>query len=55
MRIMLGMYLLAFAIVGSEMQSNWEWFLGHLANVLSDQEREITFLSDRNPGLLNAV
>ena len=50
-----GMYPLAFAIVGSETESNWLWFLGHLSNVLGDQEREITFLSDRNPGLLNAV
>ncbi|KAL6129676.1 hypothetical protein ACLB2K_073025 [Fragaria x ananassa] len=45
----------AFAIVDSENNANWKWFFDHLYNILSTQGRIVTFVMDRNGGLLNAV
>ena len=49
-----GLFPLAFAVVDSENEANWFWFLEQLSNVL-DQSRVVTFVSDRNLGLLEAM
>lgn len=41
--------------MSSETQVNWKWFVEHVAVILKEQGRSITFMTDRNPGLLNAV
>ncbi|KAF5931839.1 hypothetical protein HYC85_028010 [Camellia sinensis] len=43
-----------FAIVDSEGESNWSWFLYELSKVIAD-DRRMTFVSDRNIGLLEAM
>ncbi|XP_040364500.1 uncharacterized protein LOC112171413 [Rosa chinensis] len=45
----------AFAVVDSENHDNWDWFFDHLYNILSPQGRNVTFVTDRHSGLLNAV
>lgn len=50
-----GIYPLAFAIVDSEDENNWTWFLTNLYKILEPQGRKITFISDRNKGLLESV
>ncbi|KAL6129949.1 hypothetical protein ACLB2K_068331 [Fragaria x ananassa] len=50
-----GIYPLAYAIVASEDENNWTWFMENLNNILKDQGRIITFISDRCKGLLEAV
>ncbi|KAF5932128.1 hypothetical protein HYC85_028299 [Camellia sinensis] len=45
---------LAMAIVNMETTDSWEWFFMHLSNILLD-ERPITFISDRNARLLEAL
>ncbi|XP_040365890.1 uncharacterized protein LOC121050329 [Rosa chinensis] len=45
----------AFAVVDSENHANWDWFFYHLYNILSPQGRNVTFVTDRHSGLLNAV
>ncbi|XP_062021203.1 uncharacterized protein LOC133737714 [Rosa rugosa] len=45
----------AFAVVDSENHVNWDWFFDHLYNILSPQGRNVTFVTDRHSGLLNAV
>ncbi|XP_024200641.1 uncharacterized protein LOC112203983 [Rosa chinensis] len=50
-----GIYPLAFAIVDSEDENNWTWFLENIYQILRPQGRKITFISDRNKGLLEAV
>ncbi|KAL6226245.1 hypothetical protein ACLB2K_000208 [Fragaria x ananassa] len=50
-----GIYPLAYAIVASEDENNWTWFMENLNNILKDQGRTITFISDRCKGLLEAV
>ncbi|XP_028062973.1 uncharacterized protein LOC114266284 [Camellia sinensis] len=49
-----GLFPLVYAIVGSENNANWGWFLQHLANVVPS-ERTITFVSDQNVGLIEAI
>ncbi|XP_028089335.1 uncharacterized protein LOC114289766 [Camellia sinensis] len=49
-----GLFPLAFAIVDSESESNWSWFLYELSKVIT-ADRCITFVSDRNLGLLEAM
>ncbi|XP_028112991.1 uncharacterized protein LOC114311129 [Camellia sinensis] len=49
-----GFFSLAMAIVDTETTDSWEWFFMHLSNILLD-ERPITFISDRNTGLLEAL
>ncbi|XP_028066671.1 uncharacterized protein LOC114269541 [Camellia sinensis] len=49
-----GFFPLAMAIVETETTDSWEWFFMHLSNILLD-ERPITFISDRNAGLLEAL
>lgn len=48
-----GLFPLAFAIVGTENDDNWLWFLEILKSVLSP--RPITFISDRNHGLVSNI
>ncbi|KAL6284430.1 hypothetical protein ACE6H2_015359 [Prunus campanulata] len=50
-----GFYPLAFGVVDSETEENWTWFLQHLAAILLPMGRMVTFFSDRNHGLLNAM
>ncbi|XP_028057170.1 uncharacterized protein LOC114261161 [Camellia sinensis] len=49
-----GFFPLAMAIVDTETTNSWEWFFMHLSNILLDK-RPITFISDRNAGLLEAL
>lgn len=39
----------------SESEDNWTWFFENLYQVLAPQGRTVTFISDRNPGLLEGV
>jgi len=49
------LYPLAWAVVESENQSSWEWFLHHLRWALPLlAEEEATLISDRDKGLLEA-
>ncbi|BFG34699.1 hypothetical protein CerSpe_209720 [Prunus speciosa] len=50
-----GSFPFAFAIVDSENEENWSWFFENLAKVLTPQGRTITFISDHNKGLTEAV
>ncbi|XP_034210737.1 uncharacterized protein LOC117623844 [Prunus dulcis] len=50
-----GSFPFAFAIVDSENEVNWIWFFENLAKVLTPQGRTITFISDHNKGLTEAV
>ncbi|XP_028124425.1 uncharacterized protein LOC114321467 [Camellia sinensis] len=45
---------LAMAIVDTETIDSWEWFFMRLSNILLD-ERPITFISNRNAGLFEAL
>ncbi|XP_028110540.1 uncharacterized protein LOC114309038 [Camellia sinensis] len=49
-----GSFLVAFAIVDSERESNWSWFLYELSKVIVD-DRCMTFVSDCNLRLLEAM
>ncbi|XP_004309311.1 PREDICTED: uncharacterized protein LOC101313268 [Fragaria vesca subsp. vesca] len=50
-----GLYPVAYAIVDSETESNWRFFLQCVSEVFSRYPmRQVTFISDRNPGLLSA-
>ncbi|XP_028072721.1 uncharacterized protein LOC114274935 [Camellia sinensis] len=49
-----GFFHPVMAIVDMETIDSWEWFFMHLSNILLD-ERQITFISDRNAGLLKAL
>ncbi|XP_028070439.1 uncharacterized protein LOC114272923 [Camellia sinensis] len=49
-----GLFPVAFAIVDSESESNWSWFLYELSKVIADDIR-MTFVSDHNLGLLEAM
>ncbi|GJV34033.1 elongation factor G, III-V domain-containing protein [Tanacetum coccineum] len=47
---------LAWAIVETESQSSWTWFLKHLKiDIKTRDGQEWTFMSDKQKGLLNAV
>ncbi|KAM7514243.1 hypothetical protein LguiA_003826 [Lonicera macranthoides] len=48
-------YPLDFAVVSSESQVHWTWFVEHVAVILKEQGRNVTFMTYWNPGLLNAV
>ncbi|CAL2280418.1 unnamed protein product [Prunus armeniaca] len=50
-----GFYPLAFGVVDSKTEENLTWFLQHLAFILLPMGRLVTFFSDRNQGLLNAM
>ncbi|CAN6583273.1 unnamed protein product [Malus baccata var. baccata] len=50
-----GFFPLAFGIVDSENKNIWTWFLENLADILLPQGRTVTFISDHNKGLLEAV
>ncbi|XP_050113356.1 uncharacterized protein LOC126591625 [Malus sylvestris] len=50
-----GFFPLAFAMVDLENEENWTWFMEQLSYMLTPQERTITFVSDRNKGLLESV
>ncbi|GKC21438.1 elongation factor G, III-V domain-containing protein [Tanacetum coccineum] len=50
------MYPLAWAIVETESESSWSWFLEHLkADIMTPDGKEWAFMSDKQKGLLNAV
>jgi hypothetical protein len=44
----------AFALVPSEHQDNWEWFMGHVREMVIGA-REVCIISDRHHGILKAV
>ncbi|KAF7815608.1 serine/threonine-protein phosphatase 7 long form-like protein [Senna tora] len=46
---------LAFAIVEKESESSWHWFLTLLRRHLVKDRTDICLISDRHPGILNAV
>ncbi|CAL2264962.1 unnamed protein product [Prunus armeniaca] len=50
-----GFFPFAFAIVDSENKENWSWFFENLAKVLTPQGRTITFVSDHNKDVIEAV
>ncbi|KAM1935232.1 hypothetical protein ACFX15_019318 [Malus domestica] len=50
-----GLFPFAFALIDVEDEANWTWFLMNLFAVLSEDERTITFLSNRHKGLLQYV
>ncbi|KAM1392186.1 hypothetical protein ACFX2I_019800 [Malus domestica] len=50
-----GLFPFAFALIDVEDEVNWTWFLMNLFAVLSEDERTITFLSNRHKGLLQYV
>lgn len=45
---------LAYAICNAENESNWEWFLSRLKQVVLEN-RKLTFISDRCKGLIEAI
>ncbi|KAG5536254.1 hypothetical protein RHGRI_023886 [Rhododendron griersonianum] len=47
------LFPIAFAICDAENDANWVWFLGLLRSTLSP--RPITFITDRNAGLVNNI
>ncbi|KAL2486051.1 SWIM-type domain-containing protein [Abeliophyllum distichum] len=49
-----GLYPLAYAVVDSENYDNWLWFLEQLRSIVQST-RELTFVSDRNVGLMEAL
>jgi len=50
-----GIYPLCYAVVDSENSDNWLWFMGKLAEILTNQCRVVTIISDRHKGLRDAV
>ena len=52
------LFPLAFAVVNAENDDNWRWFLSKLREILelpNENLRTITFLSDRQKGLVDGV
>jgi transposase-like protein len=56
------LFPLAFAVVSAENDNNWDWFLKHLHSIIDENLPtsittidEVTFLSDRQKGLLESV
>ena len=45
---------MAFCIVDAEDEENWSWFFQHLSQIL-DADRVISFISDRNYGLIQSI
>ncbi|KAI5343761.1 hypothetical protein L3X38_011637 [Prunus dulcis] len=45
----------AFAIVSNETMDNWMWFLQRIFEVLVDEGRQLTFISDRHGAIIDVV
>ena len=46
---------LAFALVTTENNDNWEWFMNLVRTKCIEAQREVCVISDRHQGILNAV
>ena len=51
---MVASFPLAFAVLDSEIEDNWKWFLQNLRKVVA-YDRSITFVFNMNPGLAEGV
>ncbi|XP_012855784.1 PREDICTED: uncharacterized protein LOC105975150 [Erythranthe guttata] len=49
-----GIFPIAFAVVSEETDDNWDWFLKHFKDAIGT-DRTLTFVSDRNHGILQGV
>lgn len=49
-----GLFPVAFAVMSEETNSNWYYFLTYLKEAIGT-ERAITFVSDRNNGIIDGV
>ncbi|XP_008244396.1 PREDICTED: uncharacterized protein LOC103342537 [Prunus mume] len=45
----------AFAIVSGETVDNWRWFLQRISEVLVDEGRQLTFISNRHGAIIDVV
>ncbi|XP_024178103.2 uncharacterized protein LOC112184036 [Rosa chinensis] len=50
-----GFFPFAIAVVDAETDANWNWYFGILKTILDPQGRVITFVSDRQQGLMNSL
>ncbi|KAM7481912.1 hypothetical protein LguiB_006495 [Lonicera macranthoides] len=48
-------YPICYAMVDAENRDNWGWFVDRLVEILIPQQRTVTFILDRNQGLLDDV
>ncbi|KAF9626318.1 hypothetical protein IFM89_032167 [Coptis chinensis] len=52
--VFVGLFPVAFAVVVSEDDGNWAWFLKNLKKVVS-LDRRLTFITDRHHGLVTYI
>ena len=45
----------AFALVPSEHDDNWEWFMDHVRTMVISPKREVCIISNRHHGILKAI
>ena len=48
-------FLLAYAIMDEKTTASWSWFLFQLRTHIVKDRNEICLISDRHPGILNAI